>query len=295
MEINTYSSWRQSNIALHMLLQMMGKTKLDKMSPRPEWNQSILYLTPNGFTTGMIPDKNGSFEIHLDLLSLRMVAQDVCGAQASFTLNVGDTVSDCYKEFQRILNYVGHPCSISSVPQEVVLITPFENQKDPIDFDNRRAWEYFETCIFARNALLAFSTTFRGKKVQPALFWSTFDMTTVLYCGVERQHQSGSKTEGVITDEVFVALGFWPGDDDQDDPSFYALGYPYVDKQPKGMSSILEDVRFDPKKRIITYPLKWVLRSSDPQSTVIDFCNGAFRVLSRANKWPHSEWFSKPF
>lgn len=294
MKVNKYSSWRQTNIALHMLLQMMGKTKLDKMAPQPEWNQSLLYPTPKGFTTGLVPDTVGSFEVRLDLVAKRVEARCICGTQAGFALADGSSVSDYYDQYLAMLDYVGHPCSINSAPQEVFFDTPFEKQTDPVDFDSERAWEYFETCVFAHNALLAFSSAYRGKKIQPSLFWGTFDMTTVLFAGVDMPFSGKGKIEQVAFDEVFVEFGFWPGDEKLDDPSFFALPYPYVETPPPGKTKMPEGARFAPEKKEYIYPLQDALRSSNPQQAVVEFCDAAFEALSTANKWPHLEWYTKP-
>ena len=36
MHLQTYSQWRETCIALHMVAQMMGKVKLECLEPQPE-------------------------------------------------------------------------------------------------------------------------------------------------------------------------------------------------------------------------------------------------------------------
>lgn len=39
MNVLTYGEWRDTCDTVHMLLQMMGKAKLQSMDPQPEWNK----------------------------------------------------------------------------------------------------------------------------------------------------------------------------------------------------------------------------------------------------------------
>lgn len=294
MKVNTYRSWKDTNITLHMLLQMMGKVKLDKMTPQPEWNHALLYPTPQGFTTGLVPDAHGSFEIRLNLDAPGLEARCTSGAHAGFALKDGVSVSQYYDMFQTMLNYVGHPCGITSAPQEVFFTTPFEEQTTAVNFDGRRAWEYFETCVFAHNALLAFSAPFRGKKIPPSLFWGTFDMTTVLFSGAELAFPGEGIIEQVAFDERFVEFGFWPGDEKLDDPSFFVLPYPFVDNEPENDIQLPKGAAFVPEKKEYIFALKDVLAHDDPQQALVDFCRGSFSILANADQWDGLDWFNKP-
>lgn len=50
MNVSTYGEWRDTCDTVHMLLQMMGKAKLQSMDPQPEWKQVVLDADANGFT-----------------------------------------------------------------------------------------------------------------------------------------------------------------------------------------------------------------------------------------------------
>ena len=67
MKVLKYKEWRETCIALHMMLQMMGKVKLETMPPQPEWRHVVLFAEPDGFTTGLVPAGKDGFEIQLDL------------------------------------------------------------------------------------------------------------------------------------------------------------------------------------------------------------------------------------
>ena len=46
MHLQTYSQWRETCIALHMVAQMMGKVKLECLEPQPEWGHVLLEPVP---------------------------------------------------------------------------------------------------------------------------------------------------------------------------------------------------------------------------------------------------------
>ena len=72
MNVLTYGEWRDTCDTVHMLLQMMGKAKLQSMDPQPEWKQVVLDADANGFTTGLIPFGADGFEINLNIADAEM-------------------------------------------------------------------------------------------------------------------------------------------------------------------------------------------------------------------------------
>ena len=74
MNVLTYGEWRDTCDTVHMLLQMMGKAKLQSMDPQPEWKQVVLDADANGFTTGLIPFGADGFEIKLNIADAEMAA-----------------------------------------------------------------------------------------------------------------------------------------------------------------------------------------------------------------------------
>ena len=146
----------------------------------------------------------------------------------------------------------------------------------------------------SRAALSGFAAPFRGKKIPPSLFWGTFDMTTVLFsgkpCPFER---TASIVERVAFDEQFVEFGFWPGDDATNDPSFFVLAYPFVEKGSSSDANV-DEAFFDAESSEYFLRLKDALRYDDPQAAVRRFCSSTFaRIMERQN-WERRDWFTEP-
>lgn len=294
MDVLTYQTWRATCDALHMLTQMMGKVKLEMLDPQPEWQQVVLEAAPDGFTTGLIETPDGGFEILLSFEDLRMEASAVSGERSSFSLEDGMSISDCYAQFQEMLQAIGHPCEINPVPQEMFTSTPFPELIDPIEFDADSARRSFKQFLFARDALSEFAAPFRGKKIPPSLFWGTFDMTTALFSGKPCPYQGeGSIIEKVAFDEQFMEFGFWPGDVNTDEPAFFALAYPF----PESGSSDdigLTEAYYDPNASEYFLRLEDALGYTDPKAAVLKFCHDAFQAVAKRQEWNHIDWLTAP-
>lgn len=293
MKVLKYKEWRETCIALHMMLQMMGKVKLETMPPQPEWRHVVLFAEPDGFTTGLVPAGKDGFEIQLDLADACVKTTTASDASA-FSFSGVVSVADLYKLFKSMLADVGHPCEINPIPQEMFTATPFDEQHASIDFDIPCARRAFHQFLFARNALERFSAPYRGKRTHPALYWGTFDMTTTLFSGKPCPYRTdGSLVERAAFDEQFIEFGFWTGDESTNDPSFFVLAYPFL---TDGSS---DEVRprqafFDPEQTEYFLRLEDVLKADDPQETVVRFCQDAFRNIAKRQQWDDAAWLFKP-
>ena len=294
MEVYRYSEWRQTAETLHMILQMIGKTKLALMSPQPEWGLVLLTPTARGFTSGFISDGTNGFDIHLDLYDSKVSAYCIDGRVAQFSLRDNTSVSEYYSDFMQMLEDVSCHPSILTVPQEVGYDTRFEEQLEKREYSVPHAQAYFENCIFAYRALLQFSSPYRCKKLLPSLFWGTFDMTTILFAGVEKPFPGDHIIEKVAFDEQFVEFGFWPGDPVTDEPSFFVMPYPFLQTDLTGSAVSPKEAFFSTQKKEFFLPLRDVLQYADPVASLVQFCTDTFDLIAREENWPGMEWFCKP-
>lgn len=294
MNVVPFSQWADTATTMHMILQMMGKVKLVQMHAQPEWNHALLYPTPNGFTTGLIPHGSNSFDICYDVHNSSVSARCTTGMTASFPVAGARSVSDYYTDFITLLNHIGHPTKINKTPQEMSITTPFDKQAEARPYDQTAAREYFDTAVFAHNALLRFASPFRNKKILPSLFWGTFDMTTVLFSGIEKPFPGKGLIEQVAFDEQFVEFGYWPGDPGADDPSLFVLPYPFLEKDLTGAKVSPKEAFYSTAKKEFFLPLKDIARYSNPSDIVYAFCMDTFDVVAREENWPSVDWFTKP-
>ena len=294
MKAYKYSDWRQTAETLHMILQMIGKTKLALMSPQPEWGHVVLTPTARGFTSGFISDGANGLDIHVDLYDSKVIAYCVNGIVSQFSLRDNTSVSTYYSDFMQMLKDVSCEPAILTIPQEVGYDTRFEAQTERRDYSAVHAQAYFENCIFAYRALMQFASPYRCKKILPSLFWGTFDMTTVLFSGVEKPFPGDHIIGKVAFDEQLVECGFWPGDPWTDEPSFFVSAYPFGEEDFTNATISPKEALFDPKKKQFLLSLKDVLQYDNPVEVVWQFCTDVFQIVAQAENWPNMKWFCKP-
>lgn len=295
MKVLKYGEWKDTATTVHMILQMMGKTKLNKMNPQPEWNQSLLYINSEGFTTGLINNNNNSFEIKLNLHKGSVEATCTSGLSASFMLRDNTSISEYYSDYLKILETINHNVTIYPVPQEVHFTTPFPELVEKTNYDNKAALDYFKSCIFVRNALLKFASEYRGKKILPAMFWGTFDMTTVLFSGKEIPFPGEGIIEKVAFNEQFVEFGYWPGDPYVEDPSLFILAYPFIEKDLAHLPIEPKEAYYLQEKAEYFLSLKDVFKYDNPEEVIVKFCEQAFINITNEEKWDNKDWLLEPF
>lgn len=294
MSILTYRDWRDTCNTEHMLLQMMGKVKLESMDPQPEWKQVVLDADADGFTTGLIPAGTDGFEVRLSIADAVMSAETAAGDRARFPIEGRVSVSELYGRFNSMLENIGHPCDINPVPQEMYTEVPFDQQTSVHEFDTEAAQRSFRQFLFARSALGAFAAPFRGKKIPPSLFWGTFDMTTVLFSGKPCPFDGdGSLIERVAFDEQFIEFGFWPGDEHTNDPSFFVLAYPFL-KEGSSEDTGVREAFYDSANAEYFLKLEDAVRSDNPEAVVRRFCTATFDSIMKNQGWEQRDWFTKP-
>lgn len=294
MNVLTYREWSETCTSLHLVLQMMGKTKLAAMVPQPEWGHVVLFLEPDGFSTGLVSTESGGFEVRLSVESAEVHAASSSGLRASFSLGEAASTSERYRRFQEMLDQIGHPLPIDPMPQEMSIATPFDKMVDRAPFDTESARKALRQFLFAHNALGRFSSAFRGKRTPPSLYWGTFDLTTTLFSGEPLPFDpTASIVERAAFDEELMEFGFWPGDERTDEPSFFALAYPFVDGEPPKRPAI-RGARFDRDSGEFLLSLKEALRSDDPIDTVVRFCRDAFGSVMARRPWSRLDWFASP-
>jgi len=277
-----------------MVLQMLGKVKLAKMPPQPEWKHCVLHITASGFTTGLIPDSKASFEVSVDILTARIIVRSTSGEYVHFPLTDGLSVADYYARLMDVLHQTGHPVTICTVPQEVYITDNFDNQTKAVDFDHRAAMDYFKMCLMAYDAQIRFSSAYRGKKIAASLFWGTFDFTTVLFSGVEKPFPGKGLIEETAFDEQLIEFGFWPGDPTTPDPTLFVMAYPFITQELDSKNVSPAEAVFSKEKGEFFLPLNAIATTPDPANTIAKFFKDSFRVITTTEEWSNLKWLTKP-
>ena len=296
MKVHSYFDWQDTCDTLHMVLQMLGKAKLSTLPPQPEWKQIVLHVTATGFSTGLIPDGSAAVELSVDVLAAHISIRSSNGYSCKIPFEDGLSVADYYHKLMNGLNCAGHQIKISLAPQESYLTEPFDKQDKKVIFNHSAAIDYFKVAIAAYDALLRFSSSFRGKKISPSLFWGTFDLTTVLYSGVEKPFPGKGVIEETAFDEQLIEFGFWPGDPSAPDPALFVMAYPFINRELSLDGIRAKGAIFSREKGEYFLPMSAVFVDdvTDPIAEMTQFCEDAFRIVAKEEGWENLDWLTKP-
>src|SRR5690554_2260324 len=139
MNINTwpelsYEAAKETYETVHLWTQIAGKIKLGKL---PWVNHSwhvTLFVTPYGFTTGDIPDKDKHLQINFDLLNHRL--QIITSKNEERLLDLKSlSAASCYSNVLEILSDFGIDCRINAVPNEIENPVPLNLNTEQTTYD----------------------------------------------------------------------------------------------------------------------------------------------------------------
>lgn len=294
MNVLTYSQWADTAETIQLLSQMLGKVKLHRVPAQPEWGHILLYPTSTGFTTGIIPKGNEGFTIDLDILDSKVFAKTTEGKTAGFQLGDGKSISEYYGLFKDMLLEVTCHTDINPTPQEMILKTPFHEDHKKRRYDYEKAKDYFRMAVFVYNELTKFTAPFRNKKMNPGLFWGTFDITAILFEGEEKPFPSNAVIERSAFDEKMLEFGFWPGDATYEEPSFFVLPYPFLTDDLSKAPIKPDKAFYSPEKMEFFFSLKDVMATPDPSAALQTFFKSAFEIITTHEKWNNVNWYTKP-
>ncbi|MEA4853190.1 MAG: DUF5996 family protein [Christensenella sp.] len=293
LTILKYEDWKDTAYVLHSISQMMGKVKLARMPSQPEWGQVVLLLTPQGFSTGLIPNGEKSFSIVLNFDTATVFAQTVSGETSGFSLRNHTSVSEYYRDFHHMLTMLACDTEISPVPQETPTQIPFPEDTAKYDYDNDAARAFFAMAVFAYGQLLDFVSPFRGKKLLPSFFWGTFDLSAILFSGMPCPFDGKGIIEENAFDERFVEFGFWPGDPANADPSFYVLPYPFLKSIGTQTKARPDKAAYSAQKSEYFLTLAAALSYREPQRAIQDFFGSVFHGVVKSEEWKDLAWLTK--
>ncbi len=243
-----YKKYQDEITTMQLLSQILGKMKLNYAAQEPQWAHVILDITTRGFSTGLLKVNHQPFEMEINLLK-DFISIQTREAIDYIDLVDGKSVSEYYAEIVKKAEVLGIPINIQTIPQEMSVKTPFEEDQEHHHYNQDFAMEMLKWFQLAWDVEQQFIAPIRQRKVYPGLFWGTFDVACIL---LYNQFESFIDDEKVISraafDEQMVEFGFWLGDDNFSYPTFFTLPYPFVkDKKLPIDESFPKGSFFSPK------------------------------------------------
>lgn len=289
-----YPDWEPTKETLHLWAQIVGKVKLASAPPKNHWWHVPLYLDVHGLTTRLLHGADGTpFEIRFDFAAHRLVVE-TARAEESFALADGLSVAAFDRELHTGMGKLGLDVAIVGQPFGVPTTTPFADDEEHHSYDAEAVERFWRVLDWSADVLEEFAGWFCGKESPVHLFWHSFDLALTRFSGrrAPAQPDADAVSREAYTHEV-VSFGFWAGDQNIREPSYYS----YTAPEPAG----LRDRPLSPATAhwtdagtgsLALLPYEDVRTSADPKATLLDFLQSAYEAGADAAGWDRDELLS---
>lgn len=283
-----YAEWAETCGALHLWSQIVGKYRL---AHTPWLNHSwhaTLYVTPQGLTTGPVPDGNLVVTLTFDLKDHVVVGETV-DQREQFALEAM-SVAEFLTRTTALVEQLGGRMAINGLPNEVPAPVPFADDKVIRPYDRDAVERYHRALISITRVFQRFRTAFLGKVSPVHLFWGSFDLAVTRFSGRRAPLHPGGVpglpddvTREAYSHEVSSA-GFWPGNGGADEAMFYAYAYPaperFADRPVKP-----EAACFDAKLGEFLLSYEAVRSGGDPEGDLMRFLQSTYEAAADLGAW----------
>ncbi|HZP31816.1 MAG TPA: DUF5996 family protein [Candidatus Acidoferrales bacterium] len=286
-----YSQWESTCDTLHMLTQIVGKTRKELTVLVNHWWNVTLYVTPRGLTTGTIPfgrERYEAFEVQFDFIRHRLVIETSTGEERRIELRPR-SVAEFYGEYMAMLGSLGIAVKIHTTPDEFDDKTAFEHDHKHACYDKKYVESFHRILVNVDRVLKQFRAPFLGKCSPVQFFWGSFDLAVTRFSGRRCTLPKGADhmTREAYSHEV-SSCGFWPGDRRYKQAAFYAYSMP----PPAG----LEKEKVQPNAahwdtQLSEFILNYedALTTGSPDDTILQFCQSAYEAGAKLAKWDRKE------
>jgi hypothetical protein len=296
------AEWQDTYATLHMLTQIVGKTRLALAPMVNHWWQVALYVTPRGLTTSAIPSGTRAFAVDFDFIDHRLSLRDSDGATRQLALSARP-VADFYAEYMETLRSLGlHVRFKRPAPVEVVTAIPFAEDRTHSAYDADAAQRCWRILLQADRVMQRFRGRFLGKASPVHFFWGSFDMAATRFSGRRGPRHGGGAPN--CPDYVMVeayshecsSCGFWPGGGAIAEPAFYSYAYPapagYADR-----AVLPQGARYSAEAGEFLLPYAAVRAAPDPDEALLQFFQSTYDAAADLARWdraaldrPSKEW-----
>ena len=279
-----WPQWQSCADTLHMLTQIVGKTRLALTPMQNHWWNVALYLTARGLSTSVMPLPHGSrLEIEFDLRAHRVTFRHSAGRTDLLPLK-SQSVADFYAAYRQTLQDLGVQVSIHPTPVEVANGIRFDQDTVHRDYDPDAAQRFWQILSQADRLLKKFSTRFYGKISPVHFFWGSFDLAVTRFNGPRAPLRAGADAiQAEAYSHECISAGFWPGNGGYGRAAFYAYAAPV----PAGLAEAVIGGPGSFNKTLGEFILDYdaVRAAADPDAMLLDFLQGTYAACADAAGW----------
>lgn len=293
IDLIRHSEWAETKFTLHLISQILGKIKLATAPQEPQWAHVALTVTPDGFSTGLLFANSHAFQIDVDIRNSR-IALNVDGSVQNIELKTSKSIQQYYEEIFSALKAQDIPLAINLKPQEMAYTTPFDKDEAPREFHQPNALRGLRLFQFALLEQSNFVAPMRCRKMKPALFWGTFDVSMLILPGIMEPYPEDKTIEKAAFDEQMIEYGFWLGDELTDTPAFFVLPYPFLYKDLNDPSVKPPEAFYEKSKSEYFLMLDAVAEKDNPGEEIRQFFRSTFEMLRKELQWQQCDDYFTP-
>jgi hypothetical protein len=277
--------WIDTKNTLHRWTQVVGKIRLALTPLVNHWWNVPLYVTARGLTTSTIPYGDRWFDMEFDFIAhvLRIRTND--GAEHGVPL-APRSVADLHNEVFSVLKTLRIECSIWPVPVEIPdNPIPLDRDEHHRSYDREYVDRFWRILALTDAILTKFRAEFLGKCSPVHFFWGGFDLAVTRFSGrpAPPRPEADAMNREAYSHEVSSA-GLWFGDDRLPRATFYSYAAP----EPPGFrESAVSPAATYFNEALGGFYLHYddVLRSPDPEQTLLEFCRSTYEPAAILGKW----------
>ena len=282
-----YAAWTPTKQTLHLYAQIVGKVKLATTAPRNHWWNVPLYVDVRGLTTRRLTHDDVSFDLTFDFVDHRLVLRTDRGVVSGFALEDGLTVAAFDANLHRLLRDHGLDVEIVESPFGIPITTPFPQDDEHASYEREYIERYWRVLRRTDGVLDEFSGWFCGKQSPVHLFWHSLDLAYTRFSG--RRAPQPDDIDAVSREAYSheaISFGFWAGDDNIPEPSFYS----YTAPEPPGLLEQPlhpETARWQegPTGSLALLSYDEVRTAPEPRRRLLGFLQSAYEAGVQAAGW----------
>lgn len=288
--------WEKSKITLHLFLQIIGKVRLKMMPRKNHWWFITEYISHKGITTQSIPYEEGtqSFEICLNFIRHQLEIETSKGEFRSFVLENGLSVADFYTRLFALLEELGIRVKIYDQPFDMQINKRFTEINEHHTYQKEYIERFWQILRWVDSVLNEFSGRFYGKTCPVHLYWHHMDLTVTRFSGNKGPALPPGmrlSDKDAYSHEV-ISFGFWAGDDNIRQPTFYAYAYPSPPDLEKQVllpaSARWVDSNGSPMALLYYDDLR---QEAQPRESLLNFLESAYQAGASLAGWDKDLFF----
>jgi hypothetical protein len=279
-----WEQWKDTAETLHMVMQVVGKTRLALTPIHPHWWNVPFYITARGLWTSAMPTPQGQLlDVEFDFLAHEIVCRTSPGDLRKIALS-SRPVAEFFREFMETLAALGVQVTIDPMPVEVPNPIRFDLDTVHCTYDKDAAFRFWCVLAIADTLFKRFSTNFYGKISPVHFFWGSFDLAVTRFDGKKAPPRPGADAiQAEAYSHEVISAGFWPGNGGYGRAAFYTYAAPV----PEGLSAAKLQGKGAYNQTLGEFLLDYseVRNSRDPAATLLKFLEETYSASADAARW----------